>query len=304
MLEIVFLGTVSGIPTKNRNHAAIWLQYAGETGESMLWDCGEGTQRQMLRAKINFMRIRNVFISHWHADHWAGLIGLIQTMNLEKRKEPLHVYAPEAERFVGDILDLGYWGQRFEIIPKDVPFEGHEITSVYKSDDFEMLSTPANHSIPSVAYCFKENDTWNVDIAKAEKLYGLKTGPLVGKLKAHGEVEFKGKKIRLEDVGMLKKGVKVVYSGDTRYTDNIVRLSNEADLLIHDATFMEAEEGKMHSGARDAAVTAKRANVSKLILTHFSRRYLDVRPIEELARKTFPDTASAEDFMRLVLKKQ
>ena len=114
MLEIVFLGTGSGIPSKRRNHAAIWLRYEGET---LLWDCGEGTQRQLLKAGINFMKIDRIFITHWHADHWAGLIGLIQTMNLEKRRKALHIYGPDAERFVGDILDLDYWGPRFRVVP-------------------------------------------------------------------------------------------------------------------------------------------------------------------------------------------
>ncbi|MBI4176180.1 MAG: ribonuclease Z [Candidatus Aenigmarchaeota archaeon] len=304
MLEIVFLGTVSGIPTRKRNHSSIWLQYSSETEESLLWDCGEGTQRQMLKAGVNFMRIGGIFITHWHADHWAGIIGLLQTMNLEKRTEPLRIYGPEAERFVDDILDLGYWGPRFEVVPVEVPFEGSGITGLYKSKDFEILSTPVRHNIPAAAYCFKENDAWGVDIKKAEKLYGLKTGPLVGKLKEHGEIEFKGRKIRLEDVGIVKRGIKVVYSGDTKYSENLVKLASGADMLIHEATFLETEAGDMHSSPKDAAMVANQAGVKKLVLTHFSRRYQDAKPLEDDARKAFPDTVAAEDLMRLTLKKQ
>ncbi len=299
MLEIVFLGTGSGIPTRRRNHSAIWLRYEGET---MLWDCGEGTQRQLLKAGINFMKINNIFITHWHADHWAGLIGLIQTMNLESRKEPLYIYGPDAERFVSDILDLDYWGPRFKIIGRDVPSEGGDIAEIFKTKTFEILSTPVNHTVPAAAYCFKETDRWNVDIKKAERLYGLRQGPLVGRLKKTGKITFRGKTITLEDVGIITRGMKVVYSGDTRPCRNMVNLAMDADILIHDATFMEDQEDRMHTGVADAAKTAKKADVRKLILTHFSRRYIDMKPLENEAKKIFRDTVLAEDFMKIKLK--
>src|SRR4030042_1202418 len=142
MLEVVFLGTGSGVPRKKRNPAAIWLQYEAEC---MLWDCGEGTQRQLMNGGLNFMKINRIFITHWHADHWAGLIGLMQTMNLEKRKRALEIYGPEAERFVGDILDLDYWGPRFRVIGRDVPFEGNVVNTVLKEDRFKILSIPVEH---------------------------------------------------------------------------------------------------------------------------------------------------------------
>ena len=158
MLEIVFLGTGSSVPSRKRNLASIWMHYSAEEDESILMDCGEGTQSQLMAAKLSFMKINRIFITHWHADHWAGLIGLIQTMNLERRRKPLYIYGPEAERFVDNILELGYWAPRFRVIPKDVPFEGDETTTLYKSRDFEILSTPARHSVPAVIYCFKEKD--------------------------------------------------------------------------------------------------------------------------------------------------
>jgi len=300
MLEVVFLGTGSGIPSKKRNPAAIWLQYEADC---MLWDCGEGTQRQLMNAGLNFMKINRIFITHWHADHWAGLIGLMQTMNLEKRKRSLEIYGPEAERFVGDILDLDYWGPRFRVIGRNVPFEGSAATTVLKEDRFRILSIPVEHTVPSVAYAFQEDDSWNVDIEKSERLYGLKQGPLVGKLKEKGSIVLKGKTIKLEEVGIHKPGLKLVYSGDTRACQNLVTLSKAADLLICDATFAEEDESKMHSSAKATALLAKKAGVSQLALTHFSRRYQDVRELEKEAKKVFPNTIMAEDFMRLKLKK-
>jgi ribonuclease Z len=299
MLEVVFLGTGSGIPSKRRNPASIWLRYEDE---SMLWDCGEGTQRQMMLYQISFMKVSRIFITHWHADHWAGLIGLMQTMNMEGRKDNLYIYGPEAERFVGDILDLDYWGPRFKIIPKDVPFEGSEPNVVYLSSRFEVSSIPVNHTVPAVAYLFKEKDAWNVDIKKAEELYGLTQGPAVGRLKKYKVIRFRGQKVRIEDVGFLKPGIRVAYTGDTKSCRNLERICGDVDLLIHDATFMDEKENRMHSGAKEAAELAKKCNAKELMLTHFSRRYQDTKPLADEAKKIFPKTRIAEDGLRLRLK--
>lgn len=303
MLEIVFLGTGSGIPSPKRNLASIWLNYTGEKSETMLWDCAEGTQRQMFLAKINFMRIDRIFITHWHADHWAGIIGLIQTMNLERRRKPLHVYGPEAERFVENILALGYWAPRFKIVPVEVPYEGGEITRIWGTMEFDVFSIPARHTVPSVMYCLKEKDKINVDIEAAQKIYGLSQGPLVGKLKEKGKIVFKGKEIRLDNVAKVKKGLKVVYTGDTQVCENLYKIAEEADLLIHDSTFEEERDTVMHASAKEAGEVAKKVKVKRLVLTHFSRRYTDVKSLEAEAKKNFTDTISAHDFMKIVLKK-
>ncbi len=298
MLEIVFLGTGSGIPSKKRNHSAIWLRYEGD---SFLWDCGEGTQRQLLYARLNFMKIGRIFITHWHADHWAGLIGLIQTMNLEKRRKPLYIYGPDAERFVSDILDLDYWGPRFKIISVEVPYEGDEIETIYHTKDFEIKSTPVKHTVPAVAYCFKERDRINVDLSKAKR-FGLRQGPLIGKLKIKGKITFRGREVSLEDVAVVRKGTKVVYSGDTKSCETLAELARDADVLIHDATFMDERENRMHTGAGEAARVAKKVGVKKLVLTHFSRRYIDPKPLEDEAKKEFKNTIIAKDFLKLKLK--
>ncbi len=300
MLEITFLGTGSGPPTKTRNHSALYLHY---DTHNMLFDCGEGTQRQLIIAQgVSFMKLDHIFITHWHADHWVGLIGLLYTMNLEGRKRPLYIHGPDAERFIGDILDLDYWGSAFKVIPKSVPFEGNRETKIYEAEEFEIISMPTKHSVPSVAYCFRERDKVNIDIAKAEKLFGLKQGRLVGKLKEKGEIEFKGKKITLDDVGIRRPGVKVVYSGDTEPCQNIITLSKGADVLIHDATFVESKEDMMHSGAKEAAEIAKKAEVKNLILTHFSRRYTSLKEIEDEAKKIFHNSFVARDFMSVSVR--
>jgi len=305
MLVITFLGTVSGIPTKTRNHPAIVLEYYGEKKDTLLWDCGENTQRQLMKAGISFMQINKIYITHWHADHFAGLLPLIATMNLEKRTQELKIFAPEAERFISDILSLGHYGTRFPVKAIDVPFEGDEITRIDEAEEYEIFSIPVLHTVPAVAFCFKEKDRWNIDLKKLKEL-GLKRGAWLKKLKAEGEAVYRGRKIRLEEVANLRKGIKVVYTGDTKPCKNVVKISKDADLLIHDGTFLEEDEAdsKAHADVKQAAKIAKKAKVKELILTNISRRYKDedLKMLEAEAKKIFPNTKVAYDFMRIEIK--
>jgi ribonuclease Z len=302
MIIVTFLGTVSGIPSIKRNHPAIALEYFSDYRDVLLFDCGEGTQKQLMKSGISFMQINKIFISHWHADHFAGLIPMIQTMNLEKRSTPLKIYGPEAEKFVSDILDLGYFGLRFPVEAHEVPFEGEDITIVDETEDYIIKSIPVYHSVPSVAFCFQEKDKWNIDENKLKKL-GIKRGPWLKNLKKTGELAWKGKKIKLEDVSNVKKGLKVVYSGDTKPCNNVVKISKNVDLLIHDGTFLEEDVGnKAHADVTEAARLAKKAKVKELILTHISRRYTDIEELEKEAKKIFKNSKVAFDFMKVELK--
>jgi ribonuclease Z len=306
MIVITFLGTVSGIPSRERNHPAIALEYFYYKKDTLLFDCGEGTQKQLMKAGISFMDISNIFITHWHADHFAGLIPLLQTMNLEKRKSELTIFGPEATRFVGGILNLGYFGLRFPVKAVDVPFEGKEIAKIYETKLYEILSIPVLHTVPSVAFAFKEKDVWRIDEKKLKEL-GVKKGKWLKELKEKGEIVYGGKKIRIEEVANLQRGLKIVYSGDTKPCDNLVELSRDADLLIHDATFLEEDEDsdKYHSSVKDAARIAKKANVKKLILTHISRRYQkeDVERLINEAKEVFENVEVAYDLMKITLKR-
>lgn len=305
MLQITFLGTVSGIPTKDRNHSAIAFEHYTDKKKTLLFDCGENTQKQLMLSGISFMDIDNIFISHWHADHFAGLIPLIQTMNMEKRRKELRIFGPEAERFVTDIVDLGYFGLRFPVNAINVPFEGNKITKIFDAEDFEILTIPMLHTVPSVAYCFKEKDSWNISLDKLEKM-GLKRGYWLKKLKKNGVAEYKGKTVVIEDIANKKIGLKVVYTGDTKPNENTIKISKNADLLIHDGTFLELDEaqGKYHADVTEAAEIAKKANVKQLILTHISRRYKksDIKEMEERTKKIFPNTKVAYDMMKIILK--
>ncbi|MCD6478036.1 MAG: ribonuclease Z [Candidatus Aenigmarchaeota archaeon] len=304
-INIVFLGSGSSIPTPERNHPGIFIEYEGD---KFLWDCGEGTQRQMMIAGLKLMKIKKIFITHWHADHFAGIIGLIETFNLSGRAEPLEVYGPEASRFIDAFSELSYWDFGFEIKTFDVNYEENKISTIFENDKYKILSVPVKHSIPAVAYCFQEKDRWNLSRAKLRK-YGIEPGPILDVLKRNGKIKINRKTIRLEDVATMTRGKKIVYSGDTSPCKNIVKLSKEADLLIHDATFLEEDVEsrkkaylkKNHTSVRKAAEIAKKAGVKKLILTHFSRRYNNVNKLKKIAQRVFKNTDVARDFKKITI---
>ncbi|MCD6398732.1 MAG: ribonuclease Z [Candidatus Aenigmarchaeota archaeon] len=301
-VKIVFLGSGSSVPTVKRNHPAIFLDYGGD---KFLWDCGEGTQRQMMFAGLKFMKMSKIFITHWHADHFAGLIGLIETFNLNGRKKPLYIYGPDASRFIDAFSELSYWDFGFTLKTFDVNYEENKITKIFNGKDYEILSIPVEHSVPAVAYCFKEKDRWNIDINRAKKL-GLKEGPMLDKLKKNGKISLGRNIITLKEVSKKTKGKKIVYSGDTAPCENILKISKDSDLLIHDSTFIEGPDDKKylsrnHTNVKRAAEIAKKAGVKKLILTHFSRRYKNLDGILKKAKKTFPNTELSRDFKEIVV---
>ncbi len=295
-LEVVVLGSGSIIPTKERHHSSIWVRREGDV---FLLDCGEGTQRQIQMAGLSFMKIDRIFITHWHADHYAGLLGLIETFNLEDRDRKLEIYGPDASRFVSLLSDMSWYDFGFEVKAVDVEHEGKGESILVKEEEYVIKSVPADHSVPSVAYCLEEKDSLNINEDKAAE-YDLYPGPKMGELKEKGKINHKGKEIKLEDVSDVNKGRKIVYSGDTLPTETIKELSRNADLLIHDSTFAE-ETSHKHSSARDAAKLAKEANVKKLLLTHYSRRYKDTAPLLEAAEEHHGNVVVAKDLMKLEL---
>lgn len=299
-IEVVFLGTTAAIPTKHRNHASLFLRYQSENEFSFLFDCGEGTQRQLLSASLNFMRINEIFISHWHADHFAGLLGLMETMNLEGRQKQLTIYGPEADKFVPLLLGLGYASKRFPVVPRNVAFEGSAIEVLLSNDEFEIQAIPAKHGIPAVSYAFVEKDRVKIDKEKATALGLPDKGPIYKRIKGEGSAVFHGKTIKLEEIAKIERGKKVAYSGDTMASRNMVKLSKHADVLIHDSTFFSdlSEEGYKHATFDDVLRIAKEAEAKDVILTHISRRYQDLDELKEKI-KAHPHVRLAKDFMRI-----
>ena len=302
MLDVHILGTSASVPTRKRNLPAILLNFKGER---ILFDCGEGTQKTIMEKGLGLMKINKIFISHWHADHWSGLIGLIQTMSLERRKKSLHIYGPKGtEQFVNQLLSIGYYSRKYEVVVQDVD-EDDVIEGEVKGVKYSIIPFRVKHEIPSLGFVFKENDSFKANRDKMKKL-GIKSSPLIKKLKNGEIMEYNGKIIRPEQVIEKVPGRKIVYTGDTSYTENIAKYSKDADLLIHDVTFMEnmlLKKNLHHSCARDAAKTAKQANVKKLILTHISRRYeKNFDALLKEAKDVFENTQLAYDGMHIQIK--
>jgi len=168
----------------------------------------------------------------------------------------LRIYGPEASRFVDALSELSYWDFGFKIKTIDVDYEGTKVKRIFSGKKYDILSIPVEHSIPAVAYCFKEKDKWNIDMKKAKRL-GLEEGPLLDELKTKKKIEIRGKVIKLSDVATKTPGKKIVYSGDTAPCENILKISKGADLLIHDGTFIEGPNEreymmKRHTDVRKA----------------------------------------------------
>ncbi len=301
VLRITFLGTGGSVPSPHRNPSAIAVR---RESELFLFDCGEGTQQQMMRAKTG-MKITAIFITHFHADHVLGIPGLLQTLSLQGRTEPLEIYGPKGvRRFLYHLLSLGYASKNFDV--KAIELQHGD---VIRRQNYEIRAFKTEHNIRSIGYVLEEAmRPGKFNRERAIEL-GLKPGPLFSKLQ-HGESVFvNGREIRPEDVlGPPRPGRKIVYTGDTRPCESVIQAAENADILIHDGSLAEAEKELaieyMHSTVTEAAEVAAKANVRKLILTHISARYdeEDAKKLEEEARKIFPNTIIASDLMTIDVK--
>jgi ribonuclease Z len=298
-LSVRFLGTSASRPTVERNVSAIALVREGET---FLFDCGEGTQRQMMRYGITFA-LEDIFLTHLHADHILGVVGLVRTMALQGRVEPLRLWGPRtAIRIMRKAEQLGADRSTFPL----------EITELSHGDcvrrrDYQIGAFDADHGgAPALGFVLVEDERkgrFNPDLARA---LGIPEGPLWGQLHRGEPVALPGGRV-VESalvVGPSRPGRKIVISGDTRPAAATVEAARSADLLVHEATFGDAESERAaetgHSTAREAAHVAREADVRKLALTHFSARYSrDARDLEREAREVFSEVVIARDGMEL-----
>ena len=296
MIEVTFLGTSASVPTKDRNLFGIYLQHLNNR---IIFDCGEGTQRQMFQAGISPFKVNNIFITHLHADHFLGIAGLIQTLNFLGRKEELNIYGPEKmKKYIDFFKSWDYLEMGYEI-------KSHEVKEgkIFENSDYSVTAFEQKHSCPCFGYVFEEKTEMNVD-KKAFKKYGLTEGPLIGKLKNEGKIVVDGKTIMLEDVlRPVRPGKKIVISVDSMPNDNMVKYSMNADLLISESTHSDEMKEKSHEyghmTAKDAARIAKKADVKELVLSHFSARYDDAKVLEKEAKEIFSNTIAAKDLMNI-----
>jgi ribonuclease Z len=298
-LSLRLLGTSASRPTVERNVSSVAVVREGET---MLFDCGEGTQRQMMRYGVAFS-LADIFFTHFHADHLIGLIGLTRTMSLQGRTEPLRLWGPKgasrilraAERFGADRLTF------------ELPITELEAGVPVKRDGYAIVPWTTDHSGASaLGYAIVEEERrgrFNPELARS---LGIPEGPLWGRI-------HRGESVTLDDgrvieasvlVGERRRGRRVVITGDTRPSERTIEMAREADVLVHEATFGDEEAERAvetgHSTAREAAGVAAAARVRRLVLTHFSARYSrDPSDLEREAREVFSNVSIGRDGMEI-----
>lgn len=296
-MQIVFLGTSAMVPTKDRNHFSFYMKYKDE---GILFDCGEGTQRQLRIAGIRPSRITKIFISHMHGDHIFGLPGLLQTLSASQYEGTLKIYGlPGIKKVINTIIELFAFENKLDM-------EVIEITKrkFLETEEYYVESYLLDHGVPCTGFRFIEKDRSRIDMKKATKL-GLTTGPLLGKLQKGIPVTVGKKTITPEEVTYKSKGKIVGFIADTAMTENCREIAKDADLLVSEATHTSYDADKAgkykHFTAREAGMVAKEMGVKKLVLSHFSQRYKDIKEVVDDAKQEFENTIGSEDFMKIRL---
>ena len=294
-LQLIFLGTGGSWPTVKRNVSSVAVKRGKEI---LLFDCGEGTQRQFQKSQLSYMQITTVFITHFHGDHFLGIPGLLQTMQLNDRTTPLHIYGPKGMTdLVHQLLTLGYFKPNYPIIAHEVT-DGDRISF----DGYTIEVLKVDHGVPALSYKLVEDmRPGKFNKPRALEL-GVPEGPLFSKLQH-------GKTVTLTDGTIIKPemilgpprlGRTIVYSGDTRPCEAMIDFCKNADVLIHEATFDSSLEDIAfqygHTTAKQAATIASKAKVDTLYLIHISPRYLDHRVLQNEARQIFSKSFVPRDF--------
>ncbi len=294
-IKLVFLGTGCSNPTVERNLSAVALRYMGQW---MLFDCAEGTQRQMMKTGVSYMKTKYIFFSHFHADHFLGFPGLVATMSMHERDFPLHIFGPKGTRErVERALRLGMMRKDFEINITEVKRAG----TVVKEEGFEVDAFPLKHEVPCLGFAFREKGKEG-EFQRAKALKLLPEGPLWGKLQKGRTVKWKGKTIKpkqVMDYSKARKGRKISVVMDTLPSESYFDYIRESDVLVHEAAFTEkfvqrAKETK-HSTARQAAQVAAKTKAKKLVITHISPRHKKNSELENEARQEFANVVVAKD---------
>ncbi|PSO52897.1 MAG: ribonuclease Z [Cyanobacteria bacterium QH_8_48_120] len=302
-MEITFLGTSSGVPTRARNVSSLALRLP-QQAEVWLFDCGEGTQHQLLRSKLKISQLRRIFITHMHGDHIFGLMGLLASSGLAGTGAQIDVYGPAGlDEYLRACAKYSY-----AHLSNQVKVHTVQPGTIYEDKGFTVSCQPLKHRVPTFGYRIAEKDRpGRFQVEKATAL-GIPSGPIYGQLKRGETVTLPdGRRIRGKDLCEADEpGRKVAYCSDTIYCDAAVELAQEADVLVHEATFAHLDSQlafeRLHSTSTMAAQVAFTARVKQLIMTHFSPRYVPGNPLDldnllQEAKAIFPNTKLARDFL-------
>ena len=292
--DLTILGCSSQQPTRLRNHGAYLLRW---NQEGLLFDPGEGTQRQFIFADIAPPTVTRIFVSHFHGDHCLGLGSMLMRLNLDRIDHPVHCYYPASGKVYFDRLRYGtIYHDHIQVIEHPVSKEG----IVHQDETFTIEAKFLDHGVDNLGWRIKEADTVKFDKEKLKKT-GLK-GVQVRELEEKGSLTIDGKTVALEDVSYIREGDVFASVIDTKYCQNAIDLAQGAKLLLCESTYLEEHKelavSHDHMTAKQAAQIAKNAGAQKLILTHFSARYRDLDRFAEEAREIFPHVDVADDFKR------
>ena len=299
-MKLIFLGTSAAQPTENRGLSCVCLE---KDGEILMFDAGEAAQISYLKSGLGWNKEMKIFVTHLHGDHCIGLLGLLQTMTMQHRTEPLEIYGPTGiEEFIAANIKILNFGLSFPVMITTVR-EG----KIFESKLYSIYACKANHSITTYSYLFEEKDKpGRFNIGKAKALE-IPEGKLWNQLQNGMEIKIGEKTIFPEQVlGEKRPGKKIGISGDTMPTKELEKFFKDCDYLVFDSTFLdeikERAEETCHSTAKQAAVLGKNAKVKNLILTHFSARYKDeIRHLEE-AKQIHDSVITAKDFLEIEIK--
>lgn len=287
----IALGTASQVPTRERNHNGYFIRW-DEHG--LLLDPGEGTQRQIIFAGVSASQITKIFITHFHGDHCLGLAGVLQRISLDRVAHSVEIYYPEYGRgFVANLRNSSIYHNVAEIIEKPFSAEG----VICESENLIIETCRLDHSVESWGYRFQEKDSVSMLPEKLNE-FGI-TGKNVGLLKSNGAIEIDGEKIALEDVSVFKKGLSAAFVMDTRVCDAAYKLARDVDFLVCESTYLTSETSEAvkngHLTAAQAAEIARKSNVGKLVLTHFSQRYTETQNFAREAAEIHENVVAVSD---------
>ena len=299
-MKLVFLGTSAAQPTSERGLTCICLE---KEGEILMFDAGEGAQISYLKSGLGWNKKMKIFVTHLHGDHCIGILGLLQTMTLQNRTEPMEIYGPDGiEEFIAANIKVLNFGLSFPVMITTVR-EG----TVVNEKTYTINSCEADHSVTSYSYLFQEKDKPGRFFPDKAKELGVPEGELWHKLQTGQDIQVGDKIVKSSDVlGEKRPGKRIGISGDTRPTKKLEEFFKDCDYLSFDSTFSHELQDKAlethHSTAKEAADLAKKANVSNLILTHFSARYNDESVLLEEAKTIHSSVIAAKDLLEIEIK--
>ena len=299
-MKLVFLGTSAAQPTEFRGLSCICLE---REGEIIMFDAGEAAQIAYLKSGLGWNKKMKIFVTHLHGDHCIGILGLLQTMSMQNRTEPLEIYGPSGiDEFIGANIKILNFGLSFPVLITIIK-EG----IIFDSKIYSVSACKANHSITAYSYLFEEKEKpGRFNLERAKEL-GIPEGILWKELQNGNDIEINGKVISPNQVlGEKRPGKKIGISGDTMPTNELEKFFQNCDYLVFDSTFLDEVSDKAldtcHSTAKQAAVLSKNANVKNLILTHFSARYKDETKHLEEASVIHDSVITARDLLEIEVK--